>query len=209
MELSSDSISHGQPIATRHAMGKPDPQTHATFSDNVNPHLSWSGAPAETASFAIIVKDTEVPTVADDVNQEGRTVPIDLPRADFFHWILIDIPPTVSSIAEGSHADGVVNGGKEGPQAPQGAIHGINSYREWFSGDPDMGGDYYGYDGPFPPWNDERIHSYEFTVYALDVDKLDVPNGVDGPTALAAIEGHVLDSATIVAPYKINPDVNY
>ena len=33
-----------------------------------------------------------------------------------------------------------------------------------------MSGDYFGYDGPCPPWNDSIVHHYVFTVYALDVD---------------------------------------
>jgi phosphatidylethanolamine-binding protein (PEBP) family uncharacterized protein len=39
----------------------------------------------------------------------------------------------------------------------------------WFAGDNDMRGDYYGYDGPCPPWNDEIVHRYVFTLFALDV----------------------------------------
>ena len=35
-----------------------------------------------------------------------------------------------------------------------------------------MAGDYYGYDGPCPPWNDDLLHHYHFRVYALDVPTL-------------------------------------
>jgi phosphatidylethanolamine-binding protein (PEBP) family uncharacterized protein len=35
-----------------------------------------------------------------------------------------------------------------------------------------MAGEYYGYDGPCPPWNDERVHTYVFTLYALDIPRL-------------------------------------
>ena len=50
--------------------------------------------------------------------------------------------------------------GKPGPDAPHGARHGINDYTGWFASDADMAGDYYGYDGPCPPWNDEIPHRY-------------------------------------------------
>ena len=40
------------------------------------------------------------------------------------------------------------------------------------AGDPEMGGTYGGDDGPFPPFNDERLHHYNFVVHALDVPSL-------------------------------------
>ena len=49
--------------------------------------------PAGTRSFAIICHDPDVPSQGDDVNQEGRVVPATLPRVDFFHWVLVDLPP--------------------------------------------------------------------------------------------------------------------
>ncbi len=203
MELTSDSVTHNEAIDAKHAMGKPDPDTHATFAGNLNPHLKWTGAPDNTKSFAIVVHDTDAPTVADDVNQEGRSVPHDLPRGDFFHWVLVDIPPYQSELTEGAFSAGVTPGGKPGPEVGEGLRHGLNSYTEWFAGDPQMGGHYFGYDGPFPPWNDERTHNYTFTVYALDVQTAPVEGVFDGPALLAAIDGHILDSAEITATYRI------
>jgi phosphatidylethanolamine-binding protein (PEBP) family uncharacterized protein len=52
-----------------------------------------------------------------------------------------------------------------------------------------MRGDYYGYDGPCPPWNDEIIHHYVFTVYALDVEQLPLAGKFGGPEVRAAIAG--------------------
>ncbi len=205
MQLTSESITAGQPIPTRYALGKSDPQTRATFSENVSPQLSWSGAPAETQAYAVIIRDLDVPTAGDDVNQEGRTVPYDLTRQVYFHWVLLNIPAGVTSLAEGLHSSGFAPRGK-GQNALGGTIHGINSYTDWFAGDDDFGGDYYGYDGPFPPWNDERLHRYVFTVYALDVGSIDLPARFDGSAAVAAIKSHIIDSASFKAEYCIYPN---
>jgi Raf kinase inhibitor-like YbhB/YbcL family protein len=148
-----------------------------------------------------------VPSKPDDVNQEGRTVPADLPRVDFYHWVLVDIPASVSAIDEGVDSSEVTVGGKAPTPGPHGSRRGINSYTDWFAGDADMGGDYYGYDGPCPPWNDSIPHHYVFTVYALDMERCPVEGRFGGPEALAAIEGHVLAQASITVRYSLNPDV--
>lgn len=206
MELHSASITHGQPIAARFAFGKAHPETHFTFADNVSPHLRWTGAPDGTKSFVLLCHDPDVPSVGDDVNQEGRSVPHDLPRVDFYHWIVVDIPAGVTELAEGSHASGVVPKGKDAADAPVGRW-GINNFTGWFQGDPTMGGDYAGYDGPAPPWNDERLHHYHYTVYALDLEALPVQGGFSGQDVLAAMKGHVLGQASIMGTYTTNPAV--
>jgi len=205
MRLVSNSFPNGAPIPARYALGVPDPTTHVTFGQNLNPHLAWTGAPAETRSFALICHDRDVPSVGTDVNQEGRTVPHDLPRADFFHWVLVDIPPAVSEIAEGAVSRGVTERGKPLTTTGLGRT-GRNSYTEWFTGDAAMEGEYGGYDGPCPPWNDERIHHYHFTIFALDVDRLTLPGSFGGDEARAAMEGHILDSADWVGSYRIYAD---
>jgi hypothetical protein len=160
--------------------------------------------PEGTQSIAILCIDSDAPTKPDDVNQEGRMVPSDLPRADFSHWVLVDVAPD-DVIAEAAFSDGVTAKGKEGPEGPRGTRSGINDYTGWFAGDPDMVGDYFGYDGPCPPFNDSIVHHYRFTAYALDVDRLAVDGKFTAADALAAIDGHLLGEASIVAKYKINP----
>jgi hypothetical protein len=149
--------------------------------------------------------DVDGPTSGEDVNQEGRTVPIDLPRADFFHWVMCDLPADLTQIVAASHCDGVTVGGKAPGVTPSGGLQGINDYTSWFSGDDDMRGDYGGYDGPCPPWNDERVHGYHFAVYALDVSTLGLSGSFNGGHVRAAMAGHVLASAEIVGLYAINP----
>lgn len=68
-----------------------------------------------------------------------------------------------------------------------------------------MAGDYYGYDGPCPPWNDERLHHYLFRLYALDVPRLALAGRFTGRQALDAIHGHILDEARLVVAYSLNP----
>ena len=205
MQLRSDSFTHGEYLPTQYAFGKTSADGKIDLSDNKNPHLGWSDLPEGTKSVALLCIDGDVPTKPDDVNQEGRVVPSDLPRADFSHWVLVDVAPD-AAIAEGAFCDGITPKGKDGPDGPLGTRQGINDYTGWFAGDPDMAGDYYGYDGPCPPFNDSIVHHYRFTAYALDVDRLGVDGKFTAGDVLAAIEGHVLGQATIVAKYTINPD---
>lgn len=204
MQLTSTSFADGQRIPARYAAGKPDAQSVVTFSDNLNPQLAWSGAPAGTQSFALICHDPDVPSKGDDVNQADREVPASLPRVDFFHWLLVDLPPTVTQIAEGEFSTGFTTRGKPGPASPHGARQGLNDYTGWFAGNADMSGNYHGYDGPFPPFNDSIIHHYVFTVFALDVPRLAVEGSFNGAQARAAMEGHVLAQAMLTGTYTLN-----
>jgi Raf kinase inhibitor-like YbhB/YbcL family protein len=207
MKIRSNSFADGATIPGEFAFAVPHPEQRIQLSANRNPHLAWSDAPAGTRSFVLVCHDYDVPSRADDVNKEGRTVPKSLPRVDFYHWLLADIPAGVTEIAAGTHSDGITARGKPGPHAPQGMRHGINDYTAWFAGDKDMGGDYHGYDGPCPPWNDEILHHYVFTVYALDVEKCPVSAPFRGADLLKAIEGHVLAKAQLTGTYALNPAV--
>ena len=207
MKLTSENFADGKPIPPEFAFCKIDAATHATLSLNRNPQLSWGDVPAGTKSFALICHDPDVPSKGDDVNKEGRVVPASLPRVDFFHWVLVDIAASVGSIAAGEHSSSVVAKGKPGPAIANGARHGINDYTGWFAGDADMGGDYYGYDGPCPPWNDEMLHRYVFTLYALDVAKLAVSGSFTGADVRATMTGHVLAQAALTGMYTLNPAV--
>ena len=137
-----------------------------------------------------------------------REVPASLPRVDFFHWLLLDIPAATTEIAAGAQSDGVTPRGKSGPAAPGGLRHGINDYTGWFAGDEQMKGDYYGYDGPCPPWNDSIVHHYVFTVYALATPTLAVSGELTGANVRAALQaGQVLGKASITGLYSLNPAV--
>ncbi|MGM0577424.1 MAG: YbhB/YbcL family Raf kinase inhibitor-like protein [Myxococcota bacterium] len=208
MKVWSDSFEHDGPMDERLAFGTWDPEQKIALADNRNPHLAWSDLPEGTKSLAIVCCDPDAPSKPDDVNQEGKTVPADLPRVDFYHWALVDLDPSAGSIAEGAFCDGITPKGKSGPEGPNGTRQGLNNYTQWFEGDEDMGGRYFGYDGPCPPWNDALLHHYHFTVYALDVERCPVEGTFDAPAVLQAIDGHVLGKATTTGTYAINPDVS-
>lgn len=205
MILNSDSFADGARIPGDFAFCVPAEQGHVCLGANRNPQLAWSDVPDGTRSFVLICHDPDVPSRGDDVNQEGRTVPASLWRVDFFHWVLVDLPADLREIAAGSFSTEVTPTGKPGPEAPHGARQGINDYTAWFAGDADMAGDYYGYDGPCPPWNDEIEHRYVFTLYALDLDRCTLEGRFDGKDVRRAIAGHILAEASISGTYTLNP----
>ncbi len=206
MKLTVHSFPDGAPIPAVNAFGVANPETRVAFGGNRSPHLEWSDVPEGTESFVVVCHDPDVPSKPDDVNQEGRTVPADLPRVDFYHWVLADIPADRHELPEGLDSDGVTAKGKPLGLTSHG-VRGRNDYTGWFAGDADMAGDYGGYDGPCPPWNDSIVHRYIFTVYALDVASIELSGTFGGPEVLAAIEGHVLAKASWTGTYSLNPDV--
>jgi hypothetical protein len=204
LQLSSQSIENGAQIGDTFALAVPADEGHVTLAANVSPHLAWSDVPEGTRSFVITCVDADCPSSPVDVNQEGREAPADLARIDFTHWLLSDVPAATTEVAEGSHSSGVVPGGKAADAAPLG-VHGQNDYTAWFEGDPTMAGSWNGYDGPAPPWNDSIPHNYRFTVSGLDVATLGLSPGFTRSDLEDAMEGHVLDSASLAATYALNP----
>jgi Raf kinase inhibitor-like YbhB/YbcL family protein len=207
MKLVSRSFRDNARIPGRCAFAVKSPKGHVRLAENRNPHLAWSGAPADTRSFVITCIDADAPTRPDDVNKEGREVPVDLPRAEFVHWLLVDVPADIAEIAEGSCSEGVSARGKSAPPGPPGSRQGLNDYTGWFKGDATMEGRYLGYDGPCPPWNDARTHRYSFEVLALDVERCAVGDSFTLVDLRKAVEGHVLAKASISGRYSLNPKI--
>ena len=203
MQLRSDNFDDNTSIPSEFAFGKPgDPMA---LSDNRSPHLAWRDAPEGTRSFLLTCIDIDVPSRGDDVNQPGREVHAELPRVEFVHWLMADIPVECGELAAGSCGEGIVARGKRDPYGPPGAVQGRNDYTGWFAADPDMAGEYRGYDGPCPPWNDAIVHRYRFTVHALDVPRLGLEPGFGLQELRAAMQGHVLAEATLTGLYSLNP----
>lgn len=123
--------------------------------DNLSPHLAWSGAPEGTRSFAVTCFDPDAPT-----------------GSGFWHWVLFDIPASVTELATGA-ASGDLSG------LPDGAIHAAN----------DTGNTRY--TGPFPPPG-HGPHRYIFAVHALGLDTL----GLDS-SASPAVVGFTMGTSTL------------
>jgi Raf kinase inhibitor-like YbhB/YbcL family protein len=98
MQLKSANFSDGAGIPSRYTCD----------GAGVSPGLEWSGAPAGTRSFALIVHDPDAPV-------------------DFTHWLAYDIPAEVHQLAEGASTDGAM---------PSGAVEGVNGFRRMGYGGP-------------------------------------------------------------------------
>jgi Raf kinase inhibitor-like YbhB/YbcL family protein len=207
MKLIVEGIENKRPIPEKFAFGIQDPKEHVRLGENLSPAIRWDGLPEGTKSLVLICVDTDVPTKPDDVNQEGRTVPASLPRGRFYHWVMVDLPPSLESIAEGECSKGVTPRGKQSPAGPKGSRQGRNDYTAWFDGDEDMAGVYLGYDGPCPPWNDSIPHHYEFVLYATDLERCPVEGAFTAEEVETALVGHVLASASVTGVYSLNPAV--
>src|SRR5260370_41482119 len=81
------------------------PTLHTCESADLSPAIEWTGAPAETKSFALIVDDPDAPGGVRN------------------HWLLFNIPASVRTIAQGFKPDkvgesGATDYGKPGDPAP-------------------------------------------------------------------------------------------
>ena len=208
LKVSLAAIANNAVIPADNAFCVEDGKGKAGLGANKSPEVSWEGAPEGTKSFVLLAVDPDVPSKADDVNKEGKSVSKDLPRVDFYHWVLVNIPASVNKIEAGAESDKVTPKGKPAGEHAYG-VRGLNNYGDWFSGDKDMGGEYFGYDGPCPPWNDELVHHYHFKVFALDVETLELSGAFKAPDVLKAMEGHVLAQGESVGLYKLNAQVSY
>ena len=99
----------------------------------------------------------------------------------WWHWLLYDIPVNVNSLPEGA-------GDRDGRHLPAGAVQGRTDF-----GTPAFG-------GACPPRGD-RPHRYVFTVYALKVEKIDVPADATAATIGFALNANQLARSSITAHY--------
>jgi len=132
---------------------------------NTSPALMWKGEPQGTRSFAVTVYDPDAPT-----------------GSGWWHWVVIDIPASVHSLAEGAGTAG-------GKALPAAAIQARTDYGA------------HAYGGPCPPAGDQA-HRYIFTVYALKVAHLEVPADATAAMIGYVIHGNILGSASIQASYQ-------
>ncbi len=167
---------------------------------NVSPALSWTKGPPGTRSYVLTLVDPTVPTDHAAFDKEGVTIPRDAPRSDFVHWLLIDMPLSEMHLPEGADGAGIVKGGLPLKRT----LHGRRGQNGGCDGSL-KNGPHGGYMGPCPPWNDERIHEYHLTIYALNVAHLDVPAVFNRADVLAAVRGHILAAGTAELDFTTNP----
>ncbi len=149
MEIKSSAFGSGEMIPAKYTCDGAD------FS----PQLEWSGSPAGTRSFALICDDP------------------DAPMGTWVHWVIYDIPPTATMLAEGITRE---------KDLPGGGTQGINDFRK------------IGYGGPCPPGG---THRYFFKLYALD-SELGLKPGVTKDQLLKAMRGHILGEAQLMGTYR-------
>ncbi len=207
LRVSVDTFKNGEMMPNKYAFCVPATQGHTAAGPNFSPSISWSRGPRSTKSYVIMLYDTDSPAEQrDKINKEGTTMTSAIPRRTFFHWVLVDIPPRIRSLEEGADSNARVVHGKPATPAAAG-IRGLNDYTKVTAGNDAMQGQYYGYDGPCPPWNDEVVHHYHFAVFALSVKSLELPPGFDGGTVLEVMKDKVLAQGEVVGLYTQNPAV--
>jgi Raf kinase inhibitor-like YbhB/YbcL family protein len=197
----------------------PNGRGGAKASDDISPPLAWSGAPTGTKSFAVVVTDPDIPDVS-NFNVKNTVIKKSAKRVTGYHWTLVNIPVTTTSLPVAAGGKGFVAGGKAPGITPYG-LTGINVYNAAFKSSmaerinfhnmtpTQLDGLYGDYDGPCSAWNDEAVHHYTYTVYALNIAKLKLPsNGhFHGKQVMTAMKGHVLAHAAVVGLFSTNPPV--
>jgi hypothetical protein len=135
------------------------PKKHTGEGEDVSPPLSWSGAPKDTKSFALVVHDPDAPLLTTQAY-------------GFVHWVLYNIPRSVTKLAEGDkgHTSGMSSLGKPG------------------------------YGGPMPP-EKHGVHHYYFWLLALEAD-LKLPPGLTMQDLFAAVEPSLLGMNRLVGIYS-------
>lgn len=173
-------------IPAKFALCKATDDGKSTGGENTRPTISWQGAPSGTKSFAVVVMDPDVPASFADAGKDGKVVKHDAKRQLFYHWALADIPATVTTIPGGASS--------KAPAFGTAATGSLEKYLD----------DATQYGGPCPPWNDERLHHYHFTVYALDVAALTLPDAPSAKDVEKAVADHVVASGTVTGTYTLN-----
>jgi Raf kinase inhibitor-like YbhB/YbcL family protein len=149
------------PIAsTAFSEGQPIPQKYTCQGEDLSPPLKWTNAPANTKSFALITDDP------------------DAPMGIWVHWVLYDLSPTTTALAEDVAKTQYIAGN---------AKQGINDFHRL------------GYGGPCPPPG--KPHRYFFKLYALD-RVLDLKPGATKKDVEAAMKGHVLAEGQLMGTYQ-------
>lgn len=139
------------------------PRLFTCQGNDSSPALNWSGVPPETKSLVLIVDDPDAPDPAN-------------PKMTWVHWLLYNIPPTLSALPAGVLESAL----------PAGVLPGKNDWNRT------------GYGGPCPPVG---RHRYFHKLYALDIELADLkrPNKAQ---LEAAMKGHVIAESVLIGTYQ-------
>lgn len=167
---------------------------------DISPAVSWTPGPAGTKSYILIMTDLDVPADLSLMNKPGVVIPIDERRVPFIHWVLIDIPASVTHLDRGEESAGFVPGPRPTGPTDHG-VRGANVYSRFYPKGSPLAGPRGGYDGPCPPTNDLKAHRYLTRVYALDIKTLGLSGVFFGDAVEARLPGHVLAVGETQASY--------
>jgi Raf kinase inhibitor-like YbhB/YbcL family protein len=160
LALTSASFADGDYLGMDHVLS--EPFGFGCAGENVSPELSWSDAPSGTRSFAVTCFDPDAPT-----------------GSGFWHWLVVNIPPDVTSLGAGA----------SGRALPAGAVETRTDF-----GQP-------GYGGPCPPEGDHP-HRYVFTVHAVSLDALPVEVDTSGAVVGFYLHFNTLEKASLMGLFK-------
>jgi len=146
-------------FADRHEI----PVDYTCEGADISPALQWSGVPAGTQSLALIVDDPDAPDPA-------------APKMTWVHWVLYNLPPNSTQLAEGITSD----------ELPPGTLEGKNDWKRT------------GYGGPCPPIG---RHRYFFKLFALDTVLPDLKHPTKAQLE-QAMQGHILAHAQLMGTYQ-------
>lgn len=174
---------------------------------NISPAIYWSRGPKGTRSYALIMSDLDTPKDLSLFNEPGVTLTAETPRVALVHWVLVDIPPSITRLARGAESMGYSREPKP-PGPTKHGLRGTNVMTFFKPLDPKNPAPRGGFDGPCPPNNDLVSHRYVAVVYALDVATLGLKGVFFGAQALDSMQGHVLATGRATTLFKAPADVS-
>ena len=155
LTLTTTAFADGAEIPAKYTQSDPKP---------ISPKLQWTNVPPNTASFALIMHDP-------DVAVQKKT-------DDVLHWLVFNIPGTLTELPEGVPAESKMSDGTVQCKNQGGVV---------------------GYRGPGAPAVGPH-HHYTFELFALDT-KLDLSPDATRPDVLKAIDGHILGKGVLVGRF--------
>ncbi len=145
------------------ADGGPIPSKYTCEGQDISPPLAWTGVPDKTKSLVLIVDDPDAPDPK-------------APRMTWVHWVLYDLPPSVSKLGEAAGTGGL----------PPGTKVGLNDWKKAQ------------YGGPCPPIG---RHRYIHKLYALDIQLSELRNPTKAEVE-RAMKGHILAETRLTGTYQ-------